>query len=48
MSDTATGILIVLIVLGLWVPPIVLGVRVARRKHRSAQWMGIGVHQMLG
>lgn len=48
MSDTATGVLIVLIVLALWVPPIILGVRVARRKNRSAQWMWFGVHPMLG
>jgi len=48
MSDTATGVIIVLIVLALWVPPIILGVRVARRKNRSAQWMWFGVHPMLG
>lgn len=48
MSDTAIGIVIILIMLALWVPPIILGVRVARRKNRSAQWMWFGVQPMLG
>jgi len=48
MSDLSVGILIFLFVLALWVPPIILGVRAARRKNRSSHWMWFGVHPMMG
>ena len=48
MLHVAIGILIALLVVALWVTPVILGVKTARRKHRSPQWMWFGVHPMMG
>lgn len=48
MSDIATGIIIFLVLILLWVPPILLGVRAAHKNNRSAQWMWFGIHPMMG
>lgn len=42
------GLLGFVIVVALWVPPIVLGVRWARRKGISPHWMWFGVHPLTG
>lgn len=35
-------------ILCLWVMPIVLGIKVAKKNHRSLHWMWFGVHPMTG
>jgi hypothetical protein len=40
--------LIVVVVVVLWVLPIVLGIRCARRKHYAPQWMWFGIHPLGG
>ena len=39
-------ILIVLIFLGVWASLIVFGIKAAKKKNRSPQWMWFGVHPM--
>jgi len=46
VSIATTVILIALPALALWIPTIILGVREARRKNRSAHWMWLGINPM--
>jgi len=39
---------LVIVVLTMWVLPIYLGIRAAKRKHYSPHWMWFGVHPLTG
>lgn len=48
MSEAIHGFLMFLVLAAFWVTPIVLGVKVARKKSRSPHWMWFGVHPIGG
>lgn len=48
VTDAVTAFLILAVLAALWIPPVVLGVRWARRKGISPHWMWFGVHPLSG
>jgi len=47
-AETVFGCLMGIIFLAIWITPIPLGIRQAKRKHRSPHWMWFGLHPMSG
>jgi hypothetical protein len=48
MSDLTVGVILAIVLLALWIPPIVLGIRIAKKKNRSPHWMWFGFHPFFG
>ncbi|GEM_PF-1145983 len=48
MVDVLVPFAMLLLVLGIWITPIVLGIRAARRNNRSPHWMWFGIHPFGG
>ena len=48
MEYLLTGVIVILSIGVLWVAPIWLGIRAAKRKGRATTWMWFGVHPMTG
>jgi hypothetical protein len=48
LAAIAGGILGLALIVALWVPPIMLGIKWARRKGLSPHWMWFGVHPLTG
>ncbi len=46
--ETVKGIFIVLLAIAFWFIPIVLGVRIAKRKNISPHWFWFGIHPIFG